>query len=101
MQQPLEVEDPTCYDLESKASMIGWRRVRNKLLEVVTENAATPLSSLMRQTPRVNSEGSGRCPPICIKLPQEYLVYTYTSSGVWASIHLWFCGIVYLCEIPL
>ena len=41
-----EVEEPTCYEVESRACVVGWKRVRNKLLEVVTENAAMPLLSV-------------------------------------------------------
>jgi len=34
---------PTCYELESKASVAGWEAIRHKLLNVVTESAAMPI----------------------------------------------------------
>ena len=43
MFQPIpELQEPTGYELESRASVAGWASVRNGILTTVTESAAMP-----------------------------------------------------------
>ena len=41
-----DIEEPTCRELESRASIARWEKIRNEMLSVVTEAAAMPLNQL-------------------------------------------------------
>lgn len=43
---PDEIEEPTQHELESRAAMAGWERIRNDLIDVVTEDAAMPVGQV-------------------------------------------------------
>ena len=40
---PDEKEDPTQHELESRAVMVGWEKIRKHLIDVVAEDAVMPL----------------------------------------------------------
>ena len=40
---PDRTEDPTQHELESRAAIAGWKKIRKHLIDVVTEDAAMPV----------------------------------------------------------
>ena len=44
--RPDEKEDPTQHELESRAAMAGWEKIRKHLIDVVAEDAVMPLGQV-------------------------------------------------------
>ena len=70
---PDEKEDPTQHDLESRAVMAGWEKIRKHLIDVVAEDAVMPLGQ------------------VCIPLYRQYwfIVKVCLNCKCSASLH---CG---------
>ena len=41
-----DTAEPTLHELEAKATAAGWQRIRNEILNIVTENAAMPVGQV-------------------------------------------------------
>ena len=68
--QPItELDEPTNYELESKASVAGWERVRNGMLRAVTEAACLPLAQSCISCDKEASLRCQRCGPLAYFCP--------------------------------
>ena len=70
MLQPItELEEPTDYELESKASVAGWERVRYGMLRAVTEAACLPLAQSCISCEKAASLCCEQCGPLAYFCP--------------------------------
>ncbi len=60
----LLVHEPTHHELQSKASVRGWKELRNKLLAVLTECSAMPLNQICILCPRNALYRCQECGPL-------------------------------------
>ena len=60
----LELEEPTGYELESRASVGGWERVRSGILTAVTEAAAMPVAQFCISCEKTASLLCQQCGPL-------------------------------------
>ena len=49
LDEPMPVDEPTLYELESKSSVTAWNTVRSSVLDVVTESCAMTIQQKMLQ----------------------------------------------------
>ena len=76
MLQPItELKEPTDYELESKASVAGWERVRNGMLRAVTEAACLPLAQSCISCEKAASLRCQQCGPLAYFCPDCFDQY--------------------------
>lgn len=60
-----DIQEPTCFELETKASVAGWERVRQGILVAMTETAAMPLGQICLNCEEEASVRCKQCGPVC------------------------------------
>lgn len=68
-----DVEEPTCYELESRAAVAGWESVRRGILIAVTEAAAMPLGQICLHCEAAASMRCKQCGPMGYYCSQCFL----------------------------
>ena len=92
---PPDMPEPSFHELESRASAAGWDKIRNKVMKVVTENAAMPIAQVCLKCEGLASLRCQECGPLGFYCSGCFEV----SHGVVNLFHLAEKWEVYTCTV--